>query len=116
MSSSVESKSNKNNLRNEWETVEFLMAQERLDRAARFLKVESDVIEPLRHPKRAMSVVIPARLDNGEMQSFVGYRVHHDLALGPGKGGIRLHPTVNLGEIAAMAMLMTWKCALMNLP
>jgi glutamate dehydrogenase (NAD(P)+) len=116
MTSSVESKSNKNNLRNEWETVEFLMAQERLDRAARFLSVDSDVLEPLRHPKRALSVVVPARLDNGEMQSFVGYRVHHDLTLGPGKGGIRLHPTVNLGEIAAMAMLMTWKCALMNLP
>lgn len=101
---------------NEWETAEFLMAQERLSRVAEQLKLGSDVLEPLRNPKRALTVVIPVRLDNGTVQTFLGYRVHHDLALGPGKGGVRYHPQVNLGQVAAMAMLMTWKCSLMNLP
>jgi glutamate dehydrogenase (NAD(P)+) len=112
----VESKSNRSGFRNEWETADFLMAQERLDRTCRRLKIDRNVTEPLRHPKRSLTVVIPARLDDGTMQSFLGYRVHHDLALGPGKGGLRFHPEVNLGEVAAMAMLMTWKCALINLP
>jgi len=116
MSPQVESKSNRSQFRNEWETTDYLMAQERLDRTCRRLKIDRNVIEPLRHPKRSLSVVIPARLDDGTMQSFLGYRVHHDLALGPGKGGLRFSPEVNLGEVAAMAMLMTWKCALINLP
>jgi glutamate dehydrogenase (NAD(P)+) len=116
MSPQVESKSNRNEFRNEWETSDYLMAQERLDRTCRRLKIDPNVTEPLRHPKRSLSVVIPARLDDGTMQSFLGYRVHHDLALGPGKGGLRFSPELNLGEVAAMAMLMTWKCALINLP
>jgi glutamate dehydrogenase (NAD(P)+) len=115
MSPVVESKSEKS-LGNEWETEEFLMAQARLDHACQILKLDEELLEPLRHPKRSLSVVIPSRLDNGIVQSFLGYRVHHDLSLGPGKGGIRFHPAVNLGEVAAMAMLMTWKCSLMNLP
>src|SRR6516162_3970682 len=89
---------------NEWETQEFLMAQERLTKVAEQLKLGSDVLEPLRSPKRALTVVIPVRLDNGTVQTFLGYRVHHDLALGPGKGGVRYHPQVNLGQVAAMAM------------
>jgi len=101
---------------NEWETKDFAMAQQRLIKAAEAMKVDAGTIEPLKHPKRALTVVIPARMDNGQVESFIGYRVHHDIALGPGKGGLRYHPRVNLGEVAAMAMLMTWKCALMNLP
>lgn len=101
---------------NEWETVDFLMAQTRMDRAAKWMKIDQNVIEPLRHPKRSMSVVVPARMDDGSVKTFQGYRVHHDIALGPGKGGLRYHPGVTLGEVAGMAMLMTWKCSLMNLP
>ncbi|MBC7999406.1 MAG: Glu/Leu/Phe/Val dehydrogenase [Leptolyngbya sp.] len=103
-------------LKNEWETSDFLMAQKRINRAAQSLKLDDNVIGPLKHPKRSLSVVIPCRMDDGSVRAFQGYRVHHDLALGPGKGGIRYHNQVNLGEIAGMAMLMTWKCSLMNLP
>jgi glutamate dehydrogenase (NAD(P)+) len=101
---------------NEWETTDFLMAQERLVKAAKAMKLDESVYETLKNPKRALSVVVPARMDDGSVRVFAGYRVHHDLALGPGKGGIRFHNQVNLGEVSAMAMLMTWKCALMNLP
>jgi glutamate dehydrogenase (NAD(P)+) len=101
---------------NEWETEEYLMAQERMVKAAVAMKLDESVYEPLKHPKRSLSVIVPARMDDGTVRVFAGYRVHHDLALGPGKGGIRYHSDVTLGEVAAMAMLMTWKCALMNLP
>src|SRR5580692_446804 len=101
---------------NEWENADFLMAQERLVKAAKAMKLDESVYETLKNPKRALSVVVPARMDDGSVRVFAGYRVHHDLALGPGKGGIRYHNEVNLGEVSAMAMLMTWKCALMNLP
>ncbi|MBA3857579.1 MAG: hypothetical protein C0507_11785 [Cyanobacteria bacterium PR.3.49] len=106
----------KKEIKNEWETEDFLMAQKRIHRAAQSLKLDDSTVGPLMQPKRALSVVVPCRMDDGSVQSFQGYRVHHDLALGPGKGGVRYHPFVNLGEIAAMAMLMTWKCSLMNLP
>ncbi|MBI4532906.1 MAG: Glu/Leu/Phe/Val dehydrogenase [Candidatus Melainabacteria bacterium] len=92
------------------------MAQRRLERVAAWMKLDPNTIEPLRHPKRSLSVVVPARMDDGTVKTFMAYRVHHDLALGPGKGGVRFHSGVSLGEVAAMAMLMTWKCALMNLP
>lgn len=113
---SKEADNKKERLKNEWETDDFLMAQKRITRAAQSLKLDESTMGPLLQPKRALSVIIPCRMDDGSVQSFQGYRVHHDLALGPGKGGVRYHPFVNLGEIAAMAMLMTWKCSLMNLP
>lgn len=103
-------------LKNEWETDEFLRVQSRLDKAAALLKLDPQTYQPMRHPKRCLSVTVPVKMDNGMVRTFVGYRVHHDIALGPGKGGIRYHLDVNLGEVAAMAMLMTWKCALMDLP
>src|SRR5579885_2989819 len=103
-------------MKNEWETSDFAMAQQRLDRAAKWMKLDPNVVEPMRHPKRSLSVVVPVRMDDGSVSTFMAYRVHHDLALGPGKGGIRFHPKVTLGEVAGMAMLMTWKCSLMNLP
>ncbi len=101
---------------NEWENEDFLMTQSRLVQTGKRMGLSDDVIGPLKQPKRAMAVVLPIHLDNGDVKSHWGYRVHHSLALGPGAGGIRFHPEVNLGSIAAMAMLMTWKCALMNIP
>jgi glutamate dehydrogenase (NAD(P)+) len=87
-----------------------------LDEAARILQLDENLVAPMRHPKRALCVVVPARLDDGTVQTFAGYRVHHDIALGPAKGGISFSPTLNLGSVAAIAMLMSWKCALLNLP
>ncbi len=92
------------------------MAQQRLLKAAAMMNLDDNSIGPLKQPKRSLTVVVPARLDDGKVGTFVGYRVHHDLSLGPGKGGIRYHAGVTLGEVTAMAMLMTWKCALMSLP
>jgi len=70
----------------------------------------------LRHIKRELSVNFPVRMDNGDIKIFSGYRVHHSTVLGPSKGGIRYAPTVDLDEVRALAMWMTWKCALVNLP
>lgn len=70
----------------------------------------------LRYPKRSLIVSIPIEMDTGKMEVFQGYRVQHDITLGPSKGGIRYHPNVNLEEVTALAMLMSWKCALMQLP
>lgn len=103
-------------LANEWETADFKQVQGRLDKAAAILPIDANSIEPMRHPKRCLGVVVPARMDDGSVRTFAGYRVHHDVALGPCKGGIAFHLNVNLGEVAAIAMLMSWKCALMNLP
>lgn len=100
----------------ECETEHFLMAQRQLDEIAQEMGLEPELHERLRYPKRALIVTVPVRLDDGTVQSFTGYRVHHDITLGPAKGGIRFHPEVNLGEVSGLAMLMTWKCALMGLP
>lgn len=101
---------------NEWETEDFIMVRSRMDKAAEVLKLDPSAYEPMRHPKRCLNVVVPARMDDGSVRTFAGYRVHHDLAMGPGKGGVAFHTNVNLGEVASIAMLMSWKCALMNLP
>ena len=87
-----------------------------LDRVAARLNLDPDIHERLRYPRRALVVSIPVRMDTGRTQVFIGYRVHHNTALGPTKGGLRYHEDVNLGEVTALAMLMTWKCALMGLP
>ena len=100
----------------ECETEHFLMAQKQLDESAREMGLDAELHERLRFPKRSLIVTIPVRMDSGRLQTFTGYRVHHDVSLGPAKGGIRFHPEVNLGEVAGLAMLMTWKCALMGLP
>jgi glutamate dehydrogenase (NAD(P)+) len=100
----------------EVETEHFLMVQRQLDESAREMGLDKELHERLRFPKRSLIVTIPVRMDNGTLQTFTGYRVHHDVSLGPAKGGIRFHPDVNLGEVAGLAMLMTWKCALMGLP
>ena len=100
----------------ECESELFLQAQSQLDEVAKAMGLEKHLHERLRYPKRAMIVSIPVKMDDNSVKSFVGYRVQHDVTLGPAKGGIRFHPSVNLGEVAALAMLMTWKCALMGLP
>jgi len=116
MGPATESKGFGSAVANEWETQDFKNAQKRLDKVAEHLKLDHNTLEPMRHPKRSLSVVVPARMDDGSVRTFMGYRVHHDLALGPGKGGLRFHEEVTLGQVASMAMLMTWKCSLMNLP
>ncbi|HEY9713343.1 MAG TPA: Glu/Leu/Phe/Val dehydrogenase [Chroococcales cyanobacterium] len=100
----------------ECETEHFLMAQRQLDEIAMEMGLDPELHERLRYPKRAMIVTVPVRMDDGTVRSFTGYRVHHDTTLGPAKGGLRYHPEVNLGEVSCLAMLMTWKCALMGLP
>src|ERR1051326_7029798 len=70
----------------------------------------------LKKPERSLIVSIPIRMDDGSVKIFPGYRVQHDSSRGPSKGGIRYHPDVDLGEVAALAMWMTWKCALAGLP
>lgn len=92
------------------------MAQRQLDEIALEMGLDRELHERLRYPKRALIVTIPVRMDDGSVKTFTGYRVHHDVTLGPAKGGIRYHPEVNLGEVSSLAMLMTWKCALMGLP
>src|SRR3989442_7770855 len=87
-----------------------------LDRVAGKLQLEPDIHERLRYPRRALIVSIPIRMDDGKTQVFQGYRVHHSTLLGPTKGGLRYDLEVNLGEVTALAMLMSWKCALVGLP
>jgi glutamate dehydrogenase (NAD(P)+) len=91
-------------------------ALEQLDQAARIMSLDPDVHEVFRNPKRTLEVSIPIRLDDGSVKSFTGYRVHHNTSRGPSKGGIRYHPEVNLDEVKALAMWMTWKCAVVNIP
>jgi glutamate dehydrogenase (NAD(P)+) len=87
-----------------------------LDRTAERLRLDQDIHERLRHPRRALVVSIPVRMDDGKTAVFTGYRVHHNSVLGPTKGGLRYAADVSLGEVSALAMLMSWKCALMGLP
>lgn len=84
--------------------------------AAKLMKLESDVEKILSTPKRTLEVSIPVRLDNGDLKIFKGFRVQHNDAAGPYKGGIRFHPGVNMDEVKALATLMTIKCAVVNLP
>ena len=92
------------------------MACQQFDLVADYLQIPADDRERLRYPKRSISVAIPIHRDDGSTHVFHGYRVQHHLTLGPTKGGMRYHPDVELGEVAALAMWMSWKCALTNLP
>jgi glutamate dehydrogenase (NAD(P)+) len=94
----------------------FQMASEQLDLTADYLQIPQDERDRLRYPKRSVTVAVPIHRDDGRIEVFTGYRVQHHLKLGPTKGGIRYHPDVALGEIAALAMWMSWKCALAGLP
>ncbi|MBN4054089.1 Glu/Leu/Phe/Val dehydrogenase [Nitrospira defluvii] len=94
----------------------YRMALTQFDDAADRLALDPNIRKRFTYPKRAIMVNIPVRMDDASVEVFHGYRVHHDTTLGPSKGGIRFHPDVNLGEVSALAMWMTWKCALMGLP
>ena len=86
------------------------------DRAVRYLALDEGMVEYMRHPHREMRVNFPVRKDDGSVEMFTGYRVHHSHALGPSKGGLRYSTHVSLDEVRALAMWMTWKCALVDLP
>ncbi len=101
---------------NELDTPTFRLAVAQFDQAAEQMNLDPDLRERLKMPERSLMVSLPVRMDCGEVKVFTGYRVQHDSARGPSKGGIRYHPDVNLGEVAALAMWMTWKCALAGLP
>ena len=100
----------------EWRSPASEMAVQQFDMAAAKLGLDANVAVRLRRPDRAMIVSIPTRMDDGRVHVFTGYRVQHNDVLGPFKGGIRYHPEVNLGEVSALAMWMTWKCSLVGLP
>lgn len=87
-----------------------------LEQAARALKMDRGLLTILSNPRKVVTVSIPVRLDSGEVQVLVGHRVQHCDVLGPYKGGLRYHPGVTLAEVSALAMLMTWKCALLGIP
>lgn len=91
-------------------------ALEQYSRATRHLEVDDDIIEFMRYPRREFTVNFPVRRDDGRMEMFTGYRVHHSTVLGPSKGGVRYSTNVTLDEVRALAMWMTWKCALVNIP
>jgi glutamate dehydrogenase (NAD(P)+) len=94
----------------------FEIARARFERAADVMQLPRDLREVMSHPKRQLIVAVPVRMDNGETKVFEGFRVQHNIARGPAKGGIRYHPGVTLDQIKALASLMTWKCATVNIP
>jgi len=94
----------------------YRMAVAQFEEAAERMNLDPNLRERLKFPRRTLMVSIPVRMDDNQVKVFQGYRVQHDTSLGPTKGGIRYHPSVTLGEVAALAMWMTWKCALVGLP
>ncbi len=103
--------------RAEWDSPMFNLAQQQFLHAATLMNLDENVRDRLLFPQRTLIVSFPCRRDKySEVETVFGYRVQHVLTMGPTKGGIRYHEDVNLGEVAALAMWMTWKCALMQLP
>ena len=100
----------------ELDTPTFRLAVAQFDQAAEAMELDHNLRERLKFPERSLIVSVPIRMDDGRVEVYTGYRVQHDSSRGPSKGGIRYHPDVNLGEVAALAMWMTWKCALADLP
>ncbi len=96
---------------NVWE-----MTLSRLDATMDVLDLKPGTVKYLREPRRILEVAVPVKMDNGDIDIFKGYRVQHNTNRGPAKGGIRYHQDVTLDEIKALAMLMTWKCSLVNIP
>ena len=95
----------------EWRT-----AQAQFDEAAELIRLEPWLREVLREVQREFTCHFPVKLDDGHTRIFTGYRVQHNINRGPAKGGIRYHPDVSLNEVKALAMWMTWKCAVVNIP
>ncbi len=91
-------------------------ALKRVDEAAERLNLDENIYRILRKPKKQVIVSIPVEMDDGTIRVFDGYRVHYNVAMGPAKGGIRFHPNVTLDEVTTLAMWMTWKCAVVNIP
>ena len=94
----------------------YQMACRQLDTVARAINLDPGIAQRLMVPKRSMIVAVPIRMDTGETRTFIGYRVQHSQTSGASKGGLRYAPSVDLGEVAALAMWMGWKCGIMNLP
>ncbi len=94
----------------------FRISQIQFDIAAEYLKLDPGLRQVLRTPKRILEVSIPTKMDNGQVKVFTGFRVQHNIARGPAKGGIRYHPNVTLDEVRALAAWMTWKTATVNIP
>jgi len=100
----------------EWDSPLFLMARAQYEQSLPYADISADVAERLAFPERALIVAVPLRRDDGSIRVYAGYRVQHSSVLGPTKGGIRYDSEVSLGECAALATWMTWKCALLRLP
>src|SRR5215475_9712096 len=94
----------------------FELAREQLRRVGTTFEIDPNLVAVLGECKKAIEVSIPVSMDDGGTQVFKGYRVTHNIARGPSKGGIRYHPDVTVDEVKALAMWMTWKCALMGIP
>ncbi len=102
--------------KSEFDSLLYRTALHQLDTVAARLNLDPNLHERLRYPRRALVVSVPIQMDDGRTEVFIGYRVHHNTALGPTKGGLRYDTDVNLGEVTALAMLMSWKCGLLELP
>jgi len=102
--------------KSEFESDLLRTVRSQLDAVAARLSLEPSIHERLRYPRRALVVSIPTQMDDGRTEVFIGYRVHHNTVLGPTKGGVRFHSEVTLDEVTALAMLMSWKCAIVGLP
>src|SRR5438046_3188615 len=94
----------------------YQMACRQLETVARVINLDPGIAQRLMIPKRSQVVAVPIRMDTGQTQMFIGFRVQHSLTSGASKGGLRYAPHVDLGEVAALAMWMSWKCGIMNLP
>src|SRR5947209_6596436 len=94
----------------------FEIAKQQFNRAADYLDLDHSMRAVLSHTKRQLIVSIPVKMDSGRVEVFEGYRVQHNIARGPAKGGIRYHPNVTLDEVKALATWMTWKCATVGIP
>ncbi len=99
-----------------YESEVFIMACRQFDKAADAINLPEDIRDRTKYPRRCMAMALPIRRDDGSVTVFEGYRVQHNLATGPAKGGIRFHQNVCIGEVAALAMWMSWKCSLVGLP
>src|SRR5216683_3797096 len=94
----------------------YQVALHNFDVAANALGLHEDIRAMIKYPERVLTVSLPVRMDRGRIRRFEGYRVQHNTARGPAKGGIRYHPQVTVDEVKALAMWMTWKCAVVDIP
>jgi glutamate dehydrogenase (NAD(P)+) len=99
-----------------YESDVFIMACRQFDKAADAINLPESIRDRTKYPRRCMAMALPIKRDDGSVTIFEGYRVQHNLATGPAKGGIRFHQNVTIGEVAALAMWMSWKCSLVGLP